>query len=124
MGWGVGGGGGGGGGGWGRAGSPYGPNDPREEAEWLTPAAAIGRTVGLEVHDMMYGWDAAGLGGWWMLAGMGILALAVVASIWLIVHRPGSGAPRRSPSEEILRERFARGELSREEFDEAKRRLA
>jgi uncharacterized membrane protein len=73
---------------------------------------------------MMYGWDAAGVGGWWMLAGMGIIALAVVGSIWLIVHRPGSAGPRRSPSEEILRERFARGELSGEEFDEAKRRLA
>jgi putative membrane protein len=72
---------------------------------------------------MMYGWDAAGVGGWWMLAGMGIIALAAVGSIWLIVHRPGSGAPRHSPSEEILRERFARGELSGEEFDEAKRRL-
>ena len=72
---------------------------------------------------MMYGWDAAGVGGWWMLAGMGIIALAAVGSIWLIVRRPGPAAPRRSPSEEILRERFARGELSGEEFDEAKRRL-
>jgi uncharacterized membrane protein len=73
---------------------------------------------------MMYSWDVAGLGGWWMLAGMGILALAVVCSVWLIVHRPGSGGMPRSTSEEILRERFARGELSGEEFDEAKRRLA
>jgi uncharacterized membrane protein len=73
---------------------------------------------------MMYGWDVAGLGGWWMLAGMGILALAVVGSIWLIVHRPGSEAPPRSRSEETLRQRFARGELSGEEFDEARRRLA
>jgi len=73
---------------------------------------------------MMYGWDVAGIGGWWMLAGMGILALAVIWSVWLIVHRPQSGAAPRSTPEEILRERFARGELSGEEFDEAKRRLA
>jgi putative membrane protein len=71
---------------------------------------------------MMFGWDAAGLGGWWMLAGMGILAIAVLGSVWLIVHRPGSGATSRS-AEELLRERFARGELSGEEFDEARRRL-
>ena len=73
---------------------------------------------------MMYGWDVAGLGGWWMLAGMGILALAVLGSVWLIVHRPGSAGTPRSTPEDILRERFARGELSGEEFDEARRRLA
>ena len=72
---------------------------------------------------MMYGWDANGSGGWWMVVGMGILALAVLGSVWLIVHRPGSGETSRSAAEEILRERFARGEVSGEEFDEAKRRL-
>ena len=71
---------------------------------------------------MMYGWDAAGLGGWWMLAGMGIFALAVLGSVWLIVRRPGSGATSRS-ADELLRERFARGELSGEQFDEAKQHL-
>ena len=72
---------------------------------------------------MMYGWDAAGFGGWWMLAGMGILALAVLGSVWLIVHRPRSGGISRSAAEELLRERFARGELSGEQFDEAMLRL-
>jgi putative membrane protein len=72
---------------------------------------------------MMYGWDAAGLGGWWMLAGMAIFAFVVLGSVWLIVHRPGSGGSSRSAAEEILRERFARGELTGEQFDEAKRRL-
>ncbi|HEV2006131.1 MAG TPA: SHOCT domain-containing protein [Candidatus Limnocylindrales bacterium] len=78
----------------------------------------------MEVNDMMYGWDAAGLGGWWMVAGMTILAIAVLASVWLIVDRPGAGGIPRSSSEEILRERFARGELTGDEFDEARRRLA
>jgi putative membrane protein len=68
---------------------------------------------------MMYGWDY-GLSGWWMLAGMAILAAAIVGSVWLIVHRPGVGAPSRSTAEELLRERFARGEISREQFEEAK----
>lgn len=72
---------------------------------------------------MMYGWDATALGGWWMLAGMLILALAVLGSVWLIVQRPGSAGTSRSAAEEILRERFARGELSSEQFDEAKLRL-
>jgi uncharacterized membrane protein len=58
-----------------------------------------------------------------MLAGMGILALAVLGSVWLIVHRPGIVVTPRSSAEEILRERFARGELTGEQFEEAKRRL-
>ncbi len=72
---------------------------------------------------MMYGWNATGLGGWWMVAGMIILALAVLGSVWLIVRRSGSGGTSRSTAEEILRERFARGELSGEQFDEATKRL-
>ncbi len=72
---------------------------------------------------MMYGWDAAGLGGWWMLAGMGIIALAVLGSVWLIVRRPVSEGTSRSAADELLRERFARGELTGEQFDEAKGRL-
>lgn len=72
---------------------------------------------------MMYGWDPTGAGGWLMLAGMAILAVAVVASVWLIVNRPGTEGRTRSSAEEILRERFARGEISREQFEEAKRIL-
>ena len=70
---------------------------------------------------MMYGWDVAGLGGWWMLAGLGIFALAVLGSVWLIVRRRGSEGMSRA--DELLRERFARGELTSEQFDEAKSRL-
>jgi putative membrane protein len=72
---------------------------------------------------MMYGWGATGMGGWWMIVGMGIVALAVLGSVWLIVRHSGSAGAPRSTAEEILRERFARGELSGEQFDEAKKRL-
>jgi len=75
---------------------------------------------------MMYGTDFNGAGGWWMLAAMAIVAMAIVVSVWLVVHRPGVGtsSPSRSSAEEILRERFARGEISGEQFDEAKKRLS
>lgn len=68
---------------------------------------------------MMYGWDVAGIGGWWMLAGMVILALAVLGSVWMIVRRQGSGGTSHSAAELLLRERFARGELTGEQFDAA-----
>jgi len=79
--------------------------------------------VALEVTQVMYGWDATGVSGLWMLAGMAIVALAVLGSVWLIVHRPSSAGSSRSTAEEILRERFVRGELTGDQFDEAKRRL-
>jgi putative membrane protein len=72
---------------------------------------------------MMYGYDVNGAGGWWMLAAMAIVAIAIVASVWLVVHRPGAAGPSRSDAVEILRERFARGEITGEQFDEAKKRL-
>ena len=72
---------------------------------------------------MMYGYDLNGTGGWWMLAAMAIVALAIVVSVWLIVHRPGAAGPSRSNAGEILRERFAHGEITAEQFDEAKKRL-
>jgi putative membrane protein len=85
----------------------------------------IGCTVFAEEHKMMYGYGVNGAGGWWMLAAMAVVAIAIVASVWLIVHRPGVGTPSqsRSSAEEILRERFARGEITGEQFDEAKKRL-
>ena len=36
---------------------------------------------GPPVAAMMYGWDAAGLGGWWMVVGMGVFALVVLGSV-------------------------------------------
>ena len=57
---------------------------------------------------MMYGYDLNGAGGWWMVAAMAIVALAVVASVWLIVHRPTAAGSHGSSAEETLRERYAR----------------
>lgn len=72
---------------------------------------------------MMYGYDFNTADGWWMLAAMVILAVAILGSVWMIVHRPRAVGTSRSSSEEILRERFARGEITGEQFDEAKKRL-
>jgi putative membrane protein len=71
---------------------------------------------------MMYGWDY-GAGGWWMVVAMAIVAIVIVASVWLVVYRQGPGRGARSSAEEILRERFARGEITREQFEDAKAAL-
>jgi uncharacterized membrane protein len=72
---------------------------------------------------MMYGFDYSGAGGWFMLAAMAIIAVAVVGSVWLIVHRSGPQGPPRSTADELLRERFARGEITQEQFEAAKKVL-
>ncbi|MFP3940948.1 MAG: SHOCT domain-containing protein [Thermoanaerobaculia bacterium] len=69
--------------------------------------------------------------GWWHMAGMWIgwlLVLVVIAVVvWLVVRAASTGnrnlpRPGESPSpEQILKERYARGEIDREEYQ---RRLA
>lgn len=64
---------------------------------------------------MMAGWGMT-LGGWlWM----GIWIVALLIMIWLIVGGSRDGAPREDALE-ILRARFARGEISREEYEQAR----
>lgn len=73
---------------------------------------------------MMYGWDFAGTNGWMMVVGMAIVAATVIVSVWLIVHRPGTQASVDTTPMDILRARLARGEITGEQFEDAKRTLA
>ena len=76
-----------------------------------------------------YGW---GMGwGWAMMIGMMLFWVLVVGGIiWLVVwlaRRPGGmagepGAGARTPLD-ILKERYARGEISRDEFERMKHDL-
>jgi putative membrane protein len=75
---------------------------------------------------MMYGWDMGG-GGWlWALGGLVVLIALVVLVVWAVntMSRASRGPVDRRPQPlEILRERFARGEITKEQFEEAKRTL-
>jgi len=68
-----------------------------------------------------YGWGGMGLG---MLLFWGLLIAGIVA---LIKCSMGSGACGKRESEksalDILKERYARGEIEREEFEQKKRDL-
>jgi putative membrane protein len=65
-----------------------------------------------------------GMSGMMVLMGLGSLLLlaVVVAGVWWLVSnvRPA----RRNSALDILRERYARGEISREEYDSRRRDLA
>lgn len=77
---------------------------------------------------MGYGWGD-GFGGWlWMLGGLVLLVGIVVLVAWamrgfnLPADRRTDPGPRTDPLD-ILRERFARGEITEAEFEQAKRAL-
>lgn len=67
-----------------------------------------------------------GGGGAWMIVG-GVMMIAFWALVfWAIVslvRRPTDTTPRTRPAEEILDERFARGELDADEYQQRRRAL-
>lgn len=75
-----------------------------------------------------FGWMGAGMLVN-LLLGVGLLALVIVGVVLAIRGlAPGSGASPRDRSRddalEIVRTRYARGEISREDFDRLRRELA
>lgn len=77
---------------------------------------------GWGAHPMSWMWGAWGLGMlFMMLVFWGVVITAVVILLrWLT----GSGRPsRRDAAMEILRERYARGEIDRQEFEARRRDL-
>lgn len=77
---------------------------------------------------MGYGWDGWGAG-FWMIGGLLLMVGVVVLAVWavLTISRGSGQAPPQGPSRpapnEILRERFARGEITEQEFEQAKKVL-
>jgi putative membrane protein len=74
-----------------------------------------------------WGWDGGG-GGFWLLIGLLLLIALIVLVVWAVMHLSRSGraathdTSRPTPNE-ILRERFARGEINAQEFEDAKKVL-
>lgn len=66
----------------------------------------------------MWGWDAGS--GWWMMGiGMLIWLVVIVLAVWLVVRLVGQrpGASSSESAEELLRRRFASGEIDTEEYE-------
>ena len=78
---------------------------------------------GMEEHGMMGPWMMTGFGGWWA---MGIFWLVVIGLIvWLVVYLArNSGAATTSSTGgylkviDILKHRYARGEIDKKEYEE------
>jgi putative membrane protein len=72
----------------------------------------------------MGGWGFMGLGFLFWLA---ILAAVIAAVVWFLRSQQGGRAgllKRRSDSHEMLEERYARGEIDRDEYLQKKRDLS
>ncbi len=77
---------------------------------------------------MMGGWGYGGYGAFNMLLGPIILIAVIVGVVWLVRKDASPGAQitpgRRSSGLDVLEERYARGEISRDEYVEKKRDIA
>ena len=75
---------------------------------------------------MGYGFDGGAVGWIWMLGGLLMMVGFVVLIVWAIgaVSRGNTDKePARPTPLDILRERHARGEITQQEFEQAKKTL-
>ena len=73
-----------------------------------------------------YGWQGMIFGPIMMIVFLGVLVVLVVLAVrWIggTGHAGGAGAAPRNAALDILRERFARGEIDAQEFEERRRTL-
>ncbi len=71
---------------------------------------------------MMRGWGFGG-GWYWPAIMIGIIFVLIIAGVAVLVLRRQPGDGEGDTAIEILRKRYARGEISKEEFEEKKRDL-
>jgi putative membrane protein len=77
-----------------------------------------------------WGWMHGGMGVpfWWLGAGFRVLFLAAVAVgiVYLVraLNRQGGRGHHEESALDILQKRYARGEITREQFEEMKRNLS
>ena len=71
--------------------------------------------------EMMDNWGAASVS--WMIVGMLVVAVVVLIGVWLIVRSSRDARSSSSSALDILRERFARGEITKDEFEAASKTL-
>jgi len=69
-----------------------------------------------------FGMWGPGFGGIFMILFWGLIIVGIVALVKFLMPPSGEGTPRRDPVD-ILEERYARGEIDREEFESRRRDL-
>jgi len=72
-------------------------------------------TVGIVLGQM---WDGDHMGrGWWWVMGIGwLIFLAFIVLLVVVLVRTFTNGPARGSADDILAERFARGEIDEDEY--------
>lgn len=91
---------------------------------WAGPVLAQGyRDNGYHWHDG-WGWGHMIFGGLFMVAfWVGIIVLIVLAIRWLVHGTRNGAGSRTSTALDVLEERYARGEIDHDEFEQRRRLL-
>ncbi len=71
----------------------------------------------------MWGWDHHWYGGPWMMIFWIVLVIAVAWLLWALFDRSRKGPPEGKSPIDILNERYAAGEISKEEYEQRKEDL-
>ena len=76
-----------------------------------------------------YGWDGGWLGMGIGMFGMLLFWVLIIVGIvvlvkWLVATQASAGAPPAKTALDIVKERYARGEINKEEFEQKKRDLS
>lgn len=86
----------------------------------LTVSSIVQQSDVCPMCEMMAGW------GWAGMLLMGLFWIAVLAAVvWLIARllRGRTGHPHRNTAEDILRERYARGEIDEQRYERMRSEL-
>ena len=70
-------------------------------------------------------WDSGDGMGWWMLMGSVWFVVFWAVVVWAVVRLTsrGGGSTAMPTAVEIARQRYARGEITKEQFEEIRRNL-